>query len=82
MTWPNVCTSLVNANSIASKAWKKERWIRGTVISQEGAMVNVHVDNAVNQSKMMNGMMLQFLDLTHQNLFHLQLKMKMTMNQI
>ena len=40
--------------SSPSKAWKKERWIRGTVISQEGAMVNVHVDNAVmrvNQSK-------------------------------
>ena len=45
---------VANANAIASKAWKKERWIRGTVISQEGAMVNVHVDNAVmrvNQSK-------------------------------
>jgi len=38
-----VWTSPVNANSIASKAWKKERWVRGTVISQEGAMVNVHV---------------------------------------
>ena len=41
-------------NAIASKAWKKERWIRGTVISQEGAMAKVHVDNAVmrvNQSK-------------------------------
>ena len=49
-----VWSSPVNANSIASKAWKKERWIRGTVISQEGAMVNVHVDNSVmrvNQSK-------------------------------
>ena len=49
-----VWSSPVNANAIASKAWKKERWIRGTVISQEGAMVNVHVDNAVmrvNQSK-------------------------------
>eukprot|EP00439_Symbiodinium_sp_Y106_P036560 s6218_g4.t1 len=49
-----VWISPVNANAIASKAWKKERWIRGTVISQEDAMVNVHVDNAVmrvNQSK-------------------------------
>ena len=49
-----VCTAPPNANAIASKAWKKERWIRGTVISQEGAMVNVHVDDAVirvNQSK-------------------------------
>ena len=49
-----VWSSPVNANAIASKAWKKERWIRGTVISQEGAMVNVHVDDAVmrvNQSK-------------------------------
>ena len=36
-----VWSSPVNANAIASKAWKKERWIRGTVISQEGAMVNV-----------------------------------------
>ena len=43
-----------NANSISSKALRKERWIRGTAISQEGSMVNVHVDNAVmrvNQSK-------------------------------
>eukprot|EP00435_Cladocopium_sp_Y103_P014253 s2970_g3.t1 len=43
-----------NANSIGSKAHKREKWIRGTVISQEGAMVNVHVDDAVirvNQSK-------------------------------
>ena len=50
----SVWSSPVNANAIASKAWKKERWIRGTVISQEGAMVNVRVDNAVtrvNQSK-------------------------------
>ena len=49
-----VWSSPVNANSITSKAWKKERWIRGSVISQEGAVVNVHVDNAVmrvNQSK-------------------------------
>ena len=49
-----VWTSPVNANSIASNAWKKERWVRGTVISQEGAMVNVHVDSTVmrvNQSK-------------------------------
>ena len=28
-----VWTSPVNANSIESKAWKKERWVRGTVIS-------------------------------------------------
>eukprot|EP00435_Cladocopium_sp_Y103_P025353 s87_g6.t1 len=43
-----------NASSIASKANKKERWIRGTVIPQEGAMVNIHVGDAVirvNQSK-------------------------------
>ena len=49
-----VRTSPVSANPIASKAWKKERWVRGTVISQEGAMVNVHVDSTVmrvNQSK-------------------------------
>ena len=46
-----VWSSPVNANSIASKAWKKERWIRGTVISQEGAVVNVHVDNAVMRVK-------------------------------
>ena len=49
-----VWTSPVSANPIASKAWKKERWVRGTVISQEGAMVNVHVDSSVmrvNQSK-------------------------------
>ena len=50
----SVWSAPVNANAIASKAWKKERWIRGTVISQEGAMVNVHVGDAVmrvNQSK-------------------------------
>ena len=77
------------ANALASKAWKKEKWIRGTVISQEGAMVNVHVDDAVmrvNQSKvrqiMMNGMMLLFLDWILRNLSHLQLKMKMIMDQI
>ena len=51
-----VWSAPVNAKMIAfkSKAWKKERWIRGTIISQEGSMVNVHVDNAVmrvNQSK-------------------------------
>ena len=43
-----------NANSIASKAMRKERWLRGTVINQEGAMVNVQVDTAVmrvNQSE-------------------------------
>ena len=28
-----VWTAPVNANSIASKAWRKERWVRGTVIS-------------------------------------------------
>ena len=42
-----VWTSPVHANSIASKAWKKERWVRGTAISQEGAMVNVQVDSSV-----------------------------------
>ena len=49
-----VWTPPVSANPVASKAWKKERWVRGTVISQEGAMVNVHVDSTVmrvNQSK-------------------------------
>ena len=49
-----VWSAPANANSIASKALRKERWIRGTVISQEGAMVNVHVDTdimRVNQSK-------------------------------
>ena len=51
-----VWSAPVNAGAmpIKSKAFKKERWIRGTVISQEGSMVNVHVDNAVmrvNQSK-------------------------------
>ena len=49
-----VWMSPANANSISSKALRKERWIRGTVISQEGAMVNIQVDNAVmrvNQSK-------------------------------
>ena len=73
----------VGAMPIKSKAFKNERWIRGTVISQEGSMVNVHVDNAVmraDQSKM-NGMMLLFLDLTIQIMFHLQLKMKTSMNQ-
>ena len=48
-----VWSAPANANSIASKALR-DRWIRGTVISQEGSMVNVHVDNAVlrvNQSK-------------------------------
>ena len=48
-----VWSAPANANSIASKALR-ERWVRGTVISQEGSMVNVHVDNAVlrvNQSK-------------------------------
>lgn len=41
-------------DSIKSKAEKKERWVRGTVISQEGAMVNVNMGNTilrVNQSK-------------------------------
>ena len=49
-----VWSAPADANSTASKALKKDRWIRGTVISQEGSMVNVHVDNAVmrvNQSK-------------------------------
>ena len=49
-----VWSAPANANSIASKAFKKERWIRGIVISQEGSLVTVHVDNAVlriNQSK-------------------------------
>ena len=33
---------------------EREKWVRGTVISQEGSMVNAHVDNSVlrvNQSK-------------------------------
>ena len=44
-----VWSALVNVGAmpIKSKAFKEERWIRGTVISQEGSMVNVHVDNAV-----------------------------------
>ena len=49
-----VWSAPANANSVSHKALKKERWIRGTVISQEGSMVNVHADNAVmrvNQSK-------------------------------
>ena len=64
-TWPSdgpynpggkvfVWSAPANANSIAPKALRKEGWIRGTVISQEGSMANVHVDNAVmrvNQSK-------------------------------
>ena len=36
------------------KSARKEKWVRGTVINQEGAMVNVQVDSAimrVNQSK-------------------------------
>ena len=84
-----VWSAPANANSISHKALKKERWIRGTVISQEGSMVNVHVDNAVmrvNQSKsdviMMSGMMLLCLDLTIQILFHLQLKTRNNMNQV
>ena len=36
-----------HSNSITRKASRKERWIRGTDISEEGAMVNVHVDNSV-----------------------------------
>ena len=49
-----VWSAPANANSVASNALRKETWIRGTVISQEGSMVNVHVDNSVmrvNQSK-------------------------------
>ena len=49
-----VWSAPANANSIASKALRKERWIRGTVISQEVSMVNVHADTGVmrvNQSK-------------------------------
>ena len=42
-----VWSAPAHANSIASKALKKERWIRGTVISQEGSVANVQVDNAV-----------------------------------
>ena len=83
-----VWSAPVNANAIAfkTKAWKKERRIRGTVISQEGSIVNVNVDSAVmrvtrSDVTMMNGMMLLSLDLTIQILFHLQLKMKNNMNQ-
>ena len=49
-----VWSAPANANSISNKALKRERWIRGTVLSQESSMVNVHVENAVmrvNQSK-------------------------------
>ena len=49
-----VWSALANANSIASKALRKERWIRGTLISQDRSTVNVHVDNVgmrVNQFK-------------------------------
>ena len=42
-----VWSAPANANSISSKALRKEKWIRGTVISQEGSMVNVDVENAV-----------------------------------
>ena len=42
-----VWSAPANANSVASKALRKARWIRGTVIPQEGSMVNVHVDNAL-----------------------------------
>ena len=52
----------------SSKFKDKGKWIRGKVLSQEGAMVHIHTDKAVvriNQSKvrrvMMNGMMCQFL---------------------
>ena len=81
-----VWSAPVNANAIASKAWKKERWIRGTVISQEGAMFMLMMQSCVSTNRrsgviMMNDMMLLFLDLTIQSLSHLQLKMKMTMNQ-
>ena len=39
-----VWTSPVNANSIASKAWKKERWVYCYLT--KGAMVNVHVGSS------------------------------------
>ena len=29
----------------------REKWVRGTVISEEGSMVNVHVDNSVLRLK-------------------------------
>ena len=55
----------------SSKFKDKGKWIRGKVLSQEGAMVHIHTDKAViriNQSInqkleeiMMNGMMCQFL---------------------
>ena len=46
-----VWSAPANANAISSKALKKESWVRGTVISQEGSMVNVHVDDAVVRVK-------------------------------
>ena len=83
-----VWTSPVNANLIASKAWKKERWVRGTVISQKVLwsmfMLAVQLCVSINQRSdviMMNGMMLLFLGLMTQILSHLQLKMKMITNQ-
>ena len=43
----------------------KGKWIRGKVLSQEGAMVHIHIDKAVVRSRleeiMMNGIMCQFL---------------------
>ena len=51
----------------SSKFKDKGKWIRGKVLSQEGAMVHIHTDKAVvriNQrleEVMMNGMMCQFL---------------------
>ena len=61
------------------------------MISQEGSMVNVHVDNSVLRSyvlinprsdvAMMNSMMLLFMDLKIQILFHSHSKMKTSMNQ-
>ena len=64
-------SSPVNANSLASKAWKKERWVRGTVISQEGAMVNVHVDSSVivNILHIENPHAARVTKLTHRTVF-------------
>ena len=70
-----------NANSIASKAMRKEKWRRGAVINQEGAVVNVQVDSAVmrvNQT-MMNGVTLQFQVLINQKLNQLLKKMTMSL---
>ena len=52
----------------SSKFKDKGKWIRGKVLSQEGAMVHIHTDKAVvriNHPRLeeitMNGMMCQFL---------------------